>query len=56
MPSPVRKGGRRVSINTWRVKHGRHDVYSGREGDCRAWVRQHQGEYDHPLRIVPPNS
>ncbi len=58
MPSPRRKGGRRTEIGHWRVKVGKKagEVFSGSEGDCRQWVRDHQKDYPTKLRVVPPNA
>jgi hypothetical protein len=58
MPSPRRKAGRRTEINVWRVKVGKKagEVFSGSEGDCRQWVREHQKDYRVKLRVIPPNA
>lgn len=55
MPSPVKKSGRRISINEWRAKIGKTDVFAHeRKGAVEEFIRKYRGP--GKLRLVAPNT
>ena len=51
-----RRRGASKDLRLWRVKDGKRDVYVSKLGqtDCEKWIRDHQGEFRHALRLMPP--
>lgn len=57
MPSATRGGRGRSSIPQWRVKAGKHEVFSGNtKQQCEIFIRDNGGKLDgKKLRLIPPN-
>lgn len=56
MPSDRKRGGRRTEIYGWRVKAGKHDVFSAAvKLKCEIFIRENATIYPVKLRLIPPN-